>query len=258
VKRPAPLLAALLLAAPAIAGSSLDAAIGAADKLAPQARALPQEPPEPKKSAVDSALKAYAAIIARRPKDAKLVPRIRRRRASLLKHAGRTNEALQEYDAILKGRARRKDRAKAHLEAAKLLERKGDLQSADRRLKAAIEDYRDIVRVRAQAALARGRIQQALGHVKLAERCYRHVIGKCRDQAKAAIEAYDALALMAIAKNDAKHAARWLKRCAARYEKQATRKDKYGAMIARLLAGMKAPAALAQAQSAPPPKLTRN
>jgi hypothetical protein len=80
-----------------------------------------------------------------------------------------------------------------------------------------------------------------------AKRCYRFVVEKCRDEAEAVISAYDALALLAVEGKDLREAQRWLRECRDRFEKRATRGDRYGAFVSRLLAGMRAPAALAQA-----------
>ena len=73
------------------------------------------------------------------------------------------------------------------------------------------------------------------------------MVEKCRDEAEAVIAAYDALALLAIAGKDVREAHRWLRECRGRFEKRAARGDRYGAFVSRLLAGMKAPAALARA-----------
>jgi tetratricopeptide (TPR) repeat protein len=228
----------LLLATPA------DEALAKADALAAAARAAP---PEGQAKAVDEALAAYDAVIALRPKDEKLVPRVRRRRAGLLKLAGRPKEALAEYDRIVSGRARRKDRAQALRDGAALLEKGGDFAAAEARLARVLEEFGDDVRACAEAALSRGRVLEKMARPEDAKRCYRYVVAKCRDEAEAAISAYDALALLAIAEKDAREAQRWLRECRDRFEKRAARGDRYGAFVSRLLAGMKAPAALAQA-----------
>jgi tetratricopeptide (TPR) repeat protein len=216
-----------------------------ADRLAAKARAAKGGPE--KDHAVERALAAYAAILADRPKDLKLVPRVRRRRAALLKHAGRPRAALAEYDAVVSGRGRRKDKAGALYDGARLLERGGDFGAAEKRLRRAIEDYGDVVRVRAKAALLLGRVLEKMARPKEAERAYRYVVARCRDEAEPAIAAYDALALLAIRRGKPRVARRWLRECFSRYEKRATRGDRYGAFVSRLLGDMRAPTALAAA-----------
>jgi tetratricopeptide (TPR) repeat protein len=213
-----------------------------ADRLAAEARALEKGPK--KVRAVDAALAAYAAILADRPKDPKLVPRLRRRRAALLKHAGRPRAALAEYDALVAGRGRRKDKAGALYDGARLLERASDFAGAEKRLRRAIDDYGDVVRVRAKAAFLLGQVLEKTARPAEAERAYRYVVARCRNEAEPAIAAYDALALLAIRQGKPRVAHRWLRECFARYEKRATRGDRYGAFIGRLLGGMRAPAAL--------------
>jgi tetratricopeptide (TPR) repeat protein len=213
-----------------------------ADRLAARARAL-DEGPE-KKRAVDTALAAYAALIEKRPKDLKLVPRLRRRRAALLKHAGRPRAALAEYDAIVSGRGRRKDKARALYDGARLLEPAGDFAGAEKRLRRAIDDYGDVVRMRAKAALLLGQVLEKTARPREAERAYKYVVARCRDEAEPAIAAYDALALLAIRQEKPRVARRWLRECFAKYEKRATRGDRYGAFVSRLLGDMRAPAAL--------------
>jgi tetratricopeptide (TPR) repeat protein len=225
-----------------------DQALAAADALAKQARAA--EDPAEKQKQAERALDAYAAVIEERPKDLKLVPRVRRRRASLLRHLGRTGAALREYDAIVDGRARRKDKARALVDGAKLLERAGDLAGAEKRLARVLDDYRSIVRTRADAAWRRGRVLESMGREREAERAYRFVVEKCRDQVKPAIAAYDALALLAVRAGDFRRAQRWLRRCRAEYEKRAARSDRFGAYVGRLLGDMKAPRELGKAQAA--------
>ena len=227
-------------------GSPFDEALVAADALAAQARAVPAED-KTKGAAVQCALDAYGALLREKGKDPKLGPRLRRRRASLLKHAGRSVDALAEYDAIVNGRARRKDRARALVDGGKLLERSLDHVGAAARYRRAAEDYRDIVRVRAEATVRWGRMLEMFAKPKGAARCYRLVIDKCGDQAEWVIASYDALALMAVRASEPGRARRWLSRCVARFEKRAARGDKYGAFVARLLGAMKAPAALAAA-----------
>jgi len=229
--------ALLLLASP------LDDALAEAEALAKAAKAAP---PERQPQAIDEALAAYDRVIALRPKDLKLVPRVRRARAALLKKAGRPREVLAEYDRIVQGPARRRDRARALYDGALQLEKGGDFGAAEARLQRAVEEYGDQVRTRALAALARGRVLEKMARPRDAERCYRFVVEKCRDETKAAVAAYDALALLAVARRDARTAYRWLRACRARYEKRATRGDRYGAFVSRLLADMKAPAALAR------------
>jgi len=219
-----------------------------ADRLAAEARALANGPP--KDRAVAAALAAYATLLAEFPKDLKLVPRLHRRRAALLKHAGRPRAALAEYDAIVSGRGRRKDKARALYDGARLLERASDFGGAEKRLRRAIEDYGDIVRVRAQAACLLGRVLEKMARPREAERAYRYVVTRCRDEAEPAIAAYDALALLAIRQGRPRVARRWLRECFARYEKRATRGDRYGAFVSRLLGDMQAPGQLAGAGAA--------
>jgi tetratricopeptide (TPR) repeat protein len=225
-------------------GTPVDEALAKADALAAAARA---SPPERQAKAIDEALLAYDAVIALKPKDEKLVPRVRRRRAGLLKLAGRPKEALLEYDRIVSGRARRKDRAQALLDGGKLLEKGGDFAAAEARFARVVAEFGDDVRACAEAALARGRVLERMAKAEDARRCYRFVVEKCRDEAEAVISAYDALALLAIAEKDVREAHRWLRECRDRFEKRATRGDRYGAFVSRLLVGMKAPTALARA-----------
>jgi len=232
------LVALLLFATP------VEEALAKADALAAAAKAAP---PDRQAKAVNEALTAYDAVIALRPKDRKLVPRVRRSRATLLRLAGRPKEALAEYDRIVAGGARRKDKARALCDGAALLEKGGDFAAAEARLARALDEFGDDVRMRAKAALARGRVLEKMARPEDAAKSYRFVLEKCRDEAEAVISAYDALALLAIARKDVRDAQRWLRECRERFEKRATRGDRYGAFVGRLLAGMKAPAALAQA-----------
>ncbi|MHC4224688.1 MAG: tetratricopeptide repeat protein [Planctomycetota bacterium] len=195
--------------------------------------------------AVDQALEAYLSILKRHPKDRRLVPRLRRRRATLLKKEGRVKEALGEQDAIVRGRARRKDKARALYDGATLLERAKDFHNAEQRLRRALEEYPDITATRAKASLARGRVLEAMGRPKEAQKAYRYVVERCWDKAKEAISAYDALALLATREGRLDQARRWLKACTARYEKRASRGDRYGAFLSRRLGAMKAPRELA-------------
>jgi len=232
------LICLLLLANP------VEEALAKADALAAAAKAAPADR---QAKAVDEALAAYGRVIALRPKDQKLVPRVRRRRATLLRRAGRPKEALEEHDLIVEGRARRKDKARALCDGAAILEKGGDFAGAEARLARALDEYGDDVRMRAKAALARGRVLEKMARPEDAARSYRFVVEKCRDEAEAVISAYDALALLAIAREDLREARRWLRACRNQFEKRATRGDKYGAFVGRLLAGMKAPMALAKA-----------
>jgi tetratricopeptide (TPR) repeat protein len=232
------LLVALLLA------PSGYEALTAADKLAAQARAL--EPPH-RGPAVERALAAYEAVVKAHPKDRRLVPRVRRRKATLLRQEKRFNEALAEHDAIVAGRARRKDKARAIYDGASLLEKSGALQPSEERYAQAVKEYPDIDYVRAKASLARGRVLVRLQRGKEAEACWRHVVDRCGDHAKVAIDAYDRLALLAIARGDPKRARRWIYACVRRYEKRASRGDRYGAFLSRLMGDMKSPHKLTEA-----------
>ncbi len=235
------LVAALLLATP------VEEALAKADALAAAAKAAPADR---QAKAVDEALAAYDRVIALRPKDEKLVPRVRRRRATLLRFAGRPKEALAEYDRILDGRARRKDKARALRDGAALLEKGGDFAAAEARLARVLDEHGDDIRECAEAALARGRVLEKMARPADAAKCYRFVVEKCRDEAEAVIASYDALALLAIARKDFPEAQRWLRGCRQRFEKRATRGDRYGAFVSRLLAEMKAPLELAKAMGA--------
>ena len=228
----------ILLAAPA-----WEAALARADALAAAARACEDADKDKK---VAAALEAYAVVLAMRPKDGKLVPRVRRRRVSLLKHAGRPSEALAELDRIVSGRARRKDKARALYDAGRLLEKGNDFHGAALRYRRALDEYGDIVRVRAQAALARGRVLEKMARPREAERVYRFVVARCGDAVKEVIGAYDALALLALTEKKPRIAQRWLRKCMSQFERRSTRGDKYGALVARLLGEMKAPVALAR------------
>ncbi|MHC4956043.1 MAG: hypothetical protein ACYTGZ_19535 [Planctomycetota bacterium] len=216
-----------------------------ADALAAAARAAKGER---KDGAVEIALAAYAALLKQARKDRRLHPKLRRRRASLLKHHGRLAEALIEHDAILDGRARRVDKARALFDGATILEASGKLDAAERRLKEAVDRYRDATRNRARAARKRGAILERLGRGDEAERSYRLVVEKCRHEEKEAIAAYDALALQSLRRGQPRRARRWLRECFDCYAKRAARGDKKGAFLGRQLAAMKAPLALAEAE----------
>jgi tetratricopeptide (TPR) repeat protein len=219
-----------------------------ADLLAATARATKGDR---KDAAVSKALDAYAALLLRHGKDRRLVPRIHRRRASLLRHAGKLGAALREHEAILGGRADRMDRARALLDGARLLEAQGKLDEAETRLHEVVRRYRDATRTRAVAALRRGGILEKLKRDAEALRSYRLVVEECRFEEKVAIEAYDALALYAIAHARPRDAHRWLRACEGRFGKRAARGDRKGAFLGRQLAAMKAPVALAKLESAP-------
>ncbi len=253
----APLLALAVLllavAAPSVAAKPKSArsskavpTIEEADALAAKARAEQDE--ARKKKAVREALAAYRRIIDDRPKDQKLVPRVRRRRASLLKHAGRVCDALHEYTLIVQGRARRKDKARALRDLGKLLERAGDLPRAERYLKRALEDYSDQVRIRAECLLLLGKVKEQQNRPDVARTAYQLVIKKCKDHVKPAIEAYDRLALIELRAGRPDRARKWLRRCTNQYEKRATRDDKFGRYVANLLGKMKSPRAIAKAE----------
>jgi len=218
-----------------------------ADSRAGLAKAL--DPGEAKDKALAGALKAYDLLLKRYPKDLKLVPRLRRRRAGLFKHAGRIEEAIAEHDRIVEGRARRKDKARALYDAAVLLRRADRPAEADRRLVRALEDYKDIAGVRAKALLARGEILCSKGKTREARRVWEELTRRCRDEAKTAIAGYDALALLALDEGDAKGARRWLERCVRCYGKRAERADRRGAFLSRQLGEMKAPARLAEVEA---------
>jgi tetratricopeptide (TPR) repeat protein len=144
---------------------------------------------------------------------------------------------LAEYDAIVNGRARRKEKARALYEGARLL----PPEQSEKRLRRTLEEYRDVESVAARASLQRGRVLERLRRGKEAEQAYRYVIERCAGEARQAVEAYDRLALMLIARGDARAAQAWLRRCVRKYEKRASRGDRYGAFLSRLLGDMKAP-----------------
>jgi tetratricopeptide (TPR) repeat protein len=237
-----------LLAAVLLLATPVEEALEKADALAAAAKAAPADR---QAKAVDEALAAYDCVLALRPKDEVLVPRVRRRRATLLRFAGRPKEALAEYDRIIDGRARRKDKARAFRDGATLLEKGGDFAAAEARLARVLDEHGDDVRECAEAALQRGRVLEKMARPADAAKCYRFVVEKCRDEAEAVIASYDALALLAIARRDFGEAQRWLRDCRQRFEKRATRGDRYGAFVSRLLADMKAPLALARAMGEP-------
>ncbi|MFQ5844475.1 MAG: tol-pal system YbgF family protein [Planctomycetota bacterium] len=224
--------------------AQLEAGLERADALASKAR---QAEEKEKAAAVEAALHAYRALIAKRPKDREWVPKLRRRRASLLAHAGRVREALSEYDVILKGPASRYERARALRDSGKLLSRGGDYGRAVERFERVAARYRDIGSLAADALLRAGRCREAAAQPEAAERTWRRVVDRYRSEPKAAIAAYDALALQAIERRDAKGAERWLRRCMDRYAKRAARGDRRGVWLGRLLGEMKAPARLGEA-----------
>jgi tetratricopeptide (TPR) repeat protein len=214
-----------------------------ADALAARARVCKGDE---KDRAVAAALQAYERLLQSVAKDRKLAPRVRRRRAAVLKNAGRVAEALAEHDAIVAGRARRRDKARALLDGARLLR---DPERAVERLSLAMDRYADLVRAR--AALERGVALEKLGRLGAAERSYRIVVEKCRSDEKEAIAAFDSLALLELRRGRRGSARRWIRLCFTTYEKRAARGDRKGAFLGRQLGAMKAPAALAKASSAP-------
>jgi len=221
-------------------------------KQADAAASVAKSEPDPRRRAVaiEAALNAYASVIEQHPKDRRLVPRVRRRRASLLKKEGRLREALEEHDRVLSGRSRRKDRAKALYDGAKLLEKMERLKEASDRYKRAAEEFPDVDGTRAKAVLARGRVLERLGNDEQAVRAYRFVIKKCGDEAQQAVEAYDRLALLEIRRGRTREAKRWIYACVRRYERRAARGDKRGAYLSRLLGDMRSPLALTKALGA--------
>ena len=218
-------------------------------KQADAASALAKSESDPRRRAVaiEAALSAYAEVIKKYPKDRRLVPRVRRRRASLLKKEGRLREALEEQDRVLSGRSRRKDKAKALYDGARLLEKMERLKEASARYERAAAEYSDVDSTRAKAVLARGRVLERLGDDEQAERTYRFVVKKCSDEAQQAVEAYDRLALLEIRRGRIREAKRWIYSCIRRYERRAARGDKRGAYLSRLLGDMASPLALTKA-----------
>ncbi len=197
-----------------------------------------------KTKAMRAALAAYDELLAQKPKDRKQVPRLRRKRASLLRACGLLQEAVEEHDKIVAGPARRKDKARAWREGGALLLRNKNPVAAERYMRCAIEEFGDIIAERARALLALGSLLAARGETKEAERAWRAILKRCRDETKTVVAAYDRLALLAIAKGDKKRARRWLRECVQVFEKQAARDDRRGRYVARLLGEMKAPGAL--------------
>jgi tetratricopeptide (TPR) repeat protein len=221
-----------------------------ADSLAAQARAIKGDSEESARAravAIQSALDAYGKTLRIHEKDAKLAPRIRRRRAALFVQASRYPEALAEHDAILKGRARRKDCARALFEGARVLERMKQPVAAIARLSRALDRYGDVSRVRARSALQKGVLLEAVGQRDAAANAYRIVVKKCRAQEKEAIAAFDALAVLALRNGDTKKAQRWIDACLRTYAKRATRGDKKGAFLGRQIGAMKSPVMLVKA-----------
>ncbi|MEM8883828.1 MAG: hypothetical protein AAGD14_07165 [Planctomycetota bacterium] len=199
---------------------------------------------------VPDALAAWDALIRASGKDRKQLPRARRGRAGVLRAAGRWKEALAEHDRIVEGRARRRDRARALFDGARLLQRMEQPKAAIPRLARLREDYGDEVRLCAQAALLQGELLVSVGSVRKGERAFRFVVEKCRDEDKQVILAYDQLALLELARGRRKAAQRWLERCRKRYEKRAARDDRKGRFLARQLGAMKAPVAAARSPRA--------
>jgi len=218
-----------------------------ADALAAAARAA-GEPEKPR--AVEAALKAYADLIAARPKDPETVPRAHRRRAALFVLLGHGAEALREHDAIVDGVGSRYDKARALVEGAALHFREGAFAAAEERCRRAIDRYGDERSICAKAALERGRCLEKLSRPREAEASYRLVAEKHADQPKEAIAAYDALALLLVAEGDLERARAALRQCADRFGKEAAKGDRKGAFIGRLLGEMKGPEALAKAAAA--------
>lgn len=221
-----------------------------ADLLAARARAVKgysDERVSARNVAVQAALGAYERAFRMHHKDAKLAPKIRRSRASLLVSARRYPEALAEHDAIVKGRGRRKDRARALFDGAVVLERMKQLEPAIARLTSALDRYPDVSRMRARSALRKGSLLEKVGRPDAARDAYRLVVKKCRAQEKEAIEAFDALAVLELRSENVKQAQRWVDACLKTYAKRATRGDKKGAFLGRQIGEMKAPAMIARA-----------
>jgi tetratricopeptide (TPR) repeat protein len=240
-----PITPVLLCVSLWISPADLARRLGQADELAARARAAE---PAQKEQAVEAALEAYAALLALRPKDREWVPKVRRRRAALLKRAGRVRAALAEHDAILRGPAQRRDRARALRDGARVLQKGGDFTAAVKRCRRVVEEFGDIGSVAAEACLLEGRCHEAMARAQRAGRAYRVVVERYHAEAKHGIAAYDALALLAIEARNPVQAGRWLQACAERYGKRAARKDKRGQYLGRLLGEMKAPARLAAAE----------
>ena len=223
---------------------SIEERLKDADFLAAQAR---QERGAAKDAACSRALEAFAEILRLKPKDYRLAARVRRRRASLLRSAGRMREALAEQDAIVEGKARRKDRARALYDGALLLRALGDAAGTERRLNQVLERYRDIQPIRAKTLMERGDLMMERGRPDYARAAWREVVDKCPDEEKQAIAAFDRLALQAVDEGDTRRARRWLQRCVETYGKRAARGDRTGAFLSRQLGAMRAPARLAEA-----------
>lgn len=234
-----------------ICGAGPAEELAACDALAAAARTCDEKA---RADAVARALDGYAAFLGAHDKDPELVPRVRRRRASLLSFACRPLEALAEHDAILAGPSSRRDRARALLDGAQLLARGKDFAAAEQRAARVEAEFGDETEICGQASLARGRWLEGLHREKEAETCYRSVVDRCGDEPKLSIAAYDALALLALSGGEVGQARHWLKTCTERFEKRAAKGDRFGTFLSRLLGEMKAPAALAKAQTAPPAK----
>ena len=192
------------------------------DRWASEARA--EKDPQRKRTLMRRALDAYEERIALRPKDRKLVPRLRRKRAGLLKACGEHERALAEYQRLADGPSRRKDRARAWREAGELAVRMNQTAAARTYLRRVLDDYGDIVAERARALLALGALHEKAGEHKQATRCWKAILDRCRDEVKEVVGAYDRLALQAIRAGDPKTARRWLERCTKRFEKRATKR----------------------------------
>jgi len=236
----APVVLAALAAA--VRADDLAEALARADAASAAARAEPDPPKRAK--AVDAALAAYDALLAERPKDPETVPRIRRRRATLLAAGGRPAEAMAEHDRILAGPSSRRDRARALLDGARLLQRGSDFHGAERRAARVVDEYGDELELGARAWLLRGDCNRSMARLREAEACYRRVVDRFGDEAEACIASFDALAILEIEARRPDGARRWLKACAEKFEKRAARGDRYGAMVGRLLGEMKAPSML--------------
>jgi tetratricopeptide (TPR) repeat protein len=242
MRRAARLFLLLLGSGLAAVAGEVEETLARADALAAACRA--EREPAPRARAADAALRAYDAVIALRPKDPEVVPRVRRRRASLLAALGRPADALREHDRILEGPGSRSDRARALLDGASLLRRANDFHGAERRCARLLEAYCDEAELCARATLFRGECLLATGRTKEAEACFRGVVDRHAEEVAPCIAAYDALALLEIEAGRPERARAWLRACAERFEKHAARGDRYGAMVGRLLGEMKAPGRL--------------
>jgi len=230
-----------------VAATPQESAMDAARELARAASAAPEET---RAVLFQKTLDAYGAILERWPKDRKLIPKVRRRRAKLFQELGKVRDAIAEHDEVVNGRFSRYDRARALLEGAKIADKAGQAYAAALRCKQARERFGDEGSIVSKALLLEASCFEKMSRPKRAARLYAELVDKHSDRAKEAVAAYDALALMEIRAGRFDRARRWLRRCTKRYEKRAARCDRWGLHVGRLLGDMKAPRTLAEKANA--------